>query len=56
MVSYGLILYSSFPKYVGVWVSKLRADIIIVEIVDRNTDKTLIATYTLDLFAGVNDA
>jgi len=56
MVSYGLILYPSVPKYVGIRVSKLRADIIIVEIVDRNTDKTLIATCTLDLFAGVKEA
>jgi len=32
--------------------SKLRADIIIVEMLDRSEDETLIATYTLDFIAG----
>jgi NADPH-dependent 2,4-dienoyl-CoA reductase/sulfur reductase-like enzyme len=50
MVSYGLVLYSSVSKYVGIWLSKLRADIIIVEMVDRSNDE--IATNTLDFFAG----
>jgi hypothetical protein len=30
----------------------MRADIIAVEMVDRSKEETLIATYTLDLFAG----